>query len=405
MLKICIFIIVLLLIFSVLTEEVLRTYGITFPDDLRQELDSHVDLSLTDEEQKRIFCLQRTISMEDVGPGTILLSMSVNLKLLKNIVSSLKNFLIPVWKNKKIWMSLYKNEFFRLYFDLTFKQHCCKDTEKGIMVDFEAAIEKTKLVLENILKKENATYLDVTLNKKIHIETLGRIGQDDIEEVVVCMFNLDLGENCDGYKGLTSFVRLFSISKFVDNICDVCHALNLSGCVNDPQFKRIEEIQKELNVVEELTLNKAALHVMEIEKTLMLPDTEHCVELFYEICRTTEFYNFACERYYNCLVAENPAEQRQKAMVSFRQTIEVVQHQLANEDYEEQVLQKVLPAFTYIMPFMDKEQDLTTLLTQIKDFPRRSTFEELKVVRDNFNDIEKWLRHVSQLNTGQIVDR
>ena len=381
-----------------LLEDVLKTYGIEFPDNLKEELDKYVAVSF-DESAVDNFPVQECILNEDRSFPSLFLSVKVNCKCLRRIISHIEDFLDPVMDDKNVWISLHKSQFFRLYFDLHFKESTDHQA-LGVVNHFHSALVKTKEVLVNLLKNGNATWEDVTLCRKIQFETLKqKIDESDIQKVAFCIIDgMKTLADCKGLSGLTSSLKFFSfILSLVEKLYCLCKGLDLSGCIKDKKFEEVEKIYNEMNspdCFKTLTLEKLTDYVDVIEKNLMLPGTELYTDLFHEVLESTEFYHFVRIRYYDCTEPLDSEEKKQRATISFRQTIEFVQHQLENADYEEQVLLRILPAFNYILPFMNKQQCLCCLIEQVKLLSRETAFEELKVVRENFQDVEKWLKHV-----------
>lgn len=376
----------------------LKTYGIQFPDDLKEELDKYVAVSF-DENAESSFPVQESILNEDRCSPSLLLSVKVNCKCLRRIISHIQDFLDPVMDDKNVWISLHKSQFFRLYFDLHFKESPDRQA-LGVIDHFHNALAKTKEVLVNLLKNGDATWEDVTLCRKIQFETLKeKIDESDIQKVAICLIDgIETLVDCRGLRGLTSSLKFFSfILSLVEKFYCLCKGLDLSGCIEDEKFEAVEKIYNEMNspdCFKTLTLEKLTDYVDVMEKNLMLPGTELYTDLFHEVLESTEFYHFVRTRYYDCTEPVDPEEKKQRATISFRQTIEFVQHQLENADYEEQVLLRILPAFNYILPFMNKQQGVFCLIEQVKLLSRETAFEELKVVRENFQDVEKWLKHV-----------
>ena len=380
-------------------EDVLKTYGIKFQGDLKKDLDRLIRVSSADSFEASDFLVQHCILMEDISSPCVLLSVNVNLECLRDLNYHIKSFLSPVWAHKKVWISLHTNQLFRLYFDHNYKQcyRVCSHDASQVQV-FHDALVKTEETLHKLLSNSDATYEDMTLCGHIRREDFQMIDEHDIENVAVCIIDdVNSPQDCktlDGFIGLHAFMKFFSYEHLLEKVCNVCTGLDLTGCLEDSDFKQIEQIWKERNSFEGLTLRKATDYVEVIEKCLMLPGTERCIELFNELLHSTEFYHFVRDRYYNRTETADPKEKKQLAIISFRQTIEFVQHQLVNEDYEEQVLQKVLPAFDYILPFMDTEQSFHSLMQQVRELSHATKFEELKVVRENFQNIATWLRQV-----------
>ena len=351
-----------------------------------------------DEVQDSKFLVQHCPSLKEISSPSILVAVSVDLEYLLKIVHDLEVFLYPVWDQRNTWITLHKNKFYRLYFDVILEQ--CYSTLHLESIECFLTAECNKRLL-NVLHYGDTNYRTLSLNRRVRLDTFknGEIN-DALKRISECLPGTE-EQSCEqlpGYKGIVSLVNVASTKRLMHLICHVCEMMEIKGCLDDEMFQKIRDILKILSNEErenELTLNDAIHYSQILEECLLLTNVKQCTYLFAEVEQSNEFFKFVFDSYYSCVVAAGVEEKEQQATISFQQTIEVVQHQLINENYEEQVLQKLLPAFMYVLPFMDQSQSLRTLISKVNNLRSETKFEELKVVRENFNEIELWLRHVS----------
>ena len=199
--------------------------------------------------------------------------------------------------------------------------------------------------------------------------------------------------NKEGKDGIRNMLELFQYSQQISQIPSVCDQYGLHQCSNDPKLKQLMTIVDSINTPEgraQVTGQIANNHMQKIRKILKLPNSfvsRKCLKIFPAVANCAEFYQFIKEKGF---VNDRTA---------FSSQIELITAQLQHEDYNENVLNHLMPAFQYITPFLDTEQNLTELMDKIlrlfKDgvgFGRHSQkdFCQLETVNSNITMIQLW---------------
>ena len=199
--------------------------------------------------------------------------------------------------------------------------------------------------------------------------------------------------NEEGKKGIKHMLELFQYSQQISQIPSVCEQYGLLQCLDDPKLGELMEIVDSVKTTEDraqVTGQIANSHMQKIREILKLSDSpvaKKCLKIFPAVANCAEFYQFIKEKGF----AVN--------RTAFSSQMELITAQLQHEDYNEKVLNHLMPAFQYITPFLDTEQNLTELMDKIlklfKDgvgFGRdsRKDFCQLETVSSNITMIQLW---------------
>ena len=318
---------------------------------------------------------------------------------LETLTSEIESFLKPILRSWHLWPVYATSSLFRAYFECFFRKQPTSDV---------AALGKTlemtaKLLTEMLLSDE------VTLQK---ITVDGSVKLDDTEEHLnlsteLCNISESLKVDVnkipeDRIAGLEAVIDLIQVAGFVHVICNVCRKFQLVNCTNTSNFKRLNEIatlmvenSEERNRIDPST---ALQHKLFIHKQLY-PCNQSLQCLFEQLDHNLEFYRLVREKFYEGATAPD-VEKSVSVTRSFRQLLEVITQQLQHEEYEEQVLNHLYPAFQYVLPFMDRDQSFNTLMEQVSKLKSPSNFQELNNVRHNMNQIKQWFE---QTEVGGIL--
>ena len=199
--------------------------------------------------------------------------------------------------------------------------------------------------------------------------------------------------NEEGKEGIKHMLELFQYSQQISVIPEVCGQYHLEQCLNDPKLIELTEIVKSVKTPEDrakVTGQIANNHMKKIWQVLNFTDTsiaKKCLKIFPAVANCVEFYQFIQKKGF--------ANDR----TAFSSQVELITAQLQHEDYNETVLNHLMPAFQYITPFLDKEQSLGELMNKIIKLFRdgvgfghdsRKDFCQLETVNSNITMIQLW---------------
>ena len=263
-----------------------------------------------------------------------------------------------------------------------------------LYVQFAVALKNTKKFILSLIEG-TATYEDIKGSME---ELLPKLDIDSEFKIMSAFpgFQKISTENEEGKQGIKNMLELFQFSKQISLIPKVCEQYHLSKCLNDPKLRELEQIASSVKTTEDkakITGQKASGHMKHIWKMLNFSDdskAKRCLKIFPAVAKCPEFYQFIKGKLFTGDTASRSA---------FRSQIELITAQLQHEDYNERVLNHLLPAFQYIAPFLDTEQNLTELMSKILKLfsdgvgfgrdPRRD-FCQLETVNSNITMIQLW---------------
>ena len=189
-------------------------------------------------------------------------------------------------------------------------------------------------------------------------------------------------------------LQLFQYSPQISKIPDVCSQYHLAKCIDDPKLKELVEIINNIKTAEhraKITGVVATNYMKKIWEILNFSDlsiAKKCLKIFPVVAKCPEFYQFIKKkRFINDRAA------------AFNSQIELIKAQLQHQDYNETVLNHLMPAFKYISPFLDTDQSLSELMDKIIKLcsegatfgndPKRH-FCQLETVNSNITTIQLW---------------
>ena len=199
--------------------------------------------------------------------------------------------------------------------------------------------------------------------------------------------------NEEGKEGIKHMLELFQYSEQISVIPKVCSQYQLDQCSKDPKLKELMDIVNSIKTAEDrdnVTGKIANHHMKKIWEILKFDDTsiaKKCLKIFPAVANCAAFYQFIQNKGF----ANDTS--------AFRAKVELITAQLQHEDYNETVLNHLMPAFQCICPFIDKQQSLGDMMNKIIKLyhdgvgfhcdPLRD-FCQLEIVNSNIRIIQLW---------------
>ena len=197
----------------------------------------------------------------------------------------------------------------------------------------------------------------------------------------------------EGEQGVKYMFELFQYTKQILVIHEVCSQYGLYQCLKDTNLKKLEKMINKIESAEDKAqvTGKIAIKLMkEILELLNFDDPyigKKCLKIFPAVANCAEFYKF--------IQSKNFANDTS----AFRSQVELITSQLQHEDYNETILNHLMPAFQYICPFLNKTQSFRDLMHKIIKLyhdgvgfgcDSRNDFCQLETVNSNIIMIQLW---------------
>ena len=313
-----------------------------------------------------------------------------NLQVLTNKVDK---FLTPMLDHWHLWSLYATSTLFRSYFGC-FYSLLIVNNKFSEIVALGKALQSTSELLTRMLKSDNITLKDVTVEGSLKLDNIINSLQFEVNMITESLGIEDRSIPQERVDGLVAMIKLVQMTDFVNVVCDVCNGFELTNCISSPDFKRLNEIALIMKNESEKKFNmdpSTALQNKNFAVRMLSPCTPKFFCLFEQLSKSREFYFLIREKFYKGVVASD-MERNVSVARSFRQTLEVITQQLQHEEYEEQVLNHLYPAFQFVLPFMDRDQSFKNLMENVSKLESPSNFSELKNVRKNMNQIKQWFQ-------------
>lgn len=253
----------------------------------------------------------------------------------------------------------------------------CAPLPMSVLIE---SLQYSKVVVENLLSGE-AKYHDIIANGALDLESL------DIDKECSILTKYAQRNNLtwSGLHGVRNMLELFQYSKFIQNIHNVCRQYDIKGCLSDTELYELKAIADKLESEDDrrkLTPNVASKCLVTVKKLLCISaDTDmKCLDIFTAIQESTAFYAFVKRKeFYD-----------EKGVANFNQKFQLITAQLQHEEYDEQVLNHLYAAFKLILPFMDIDQNLKTLMAKVLALDVKNGLKQLETVNVNITLITLW---------------
>ena len=98
-----------------------------------------------------------------------------------------------------------------------------------------------------------------------------------------------------------------------------------------------------------------------------------CLNIFPVVANSAAFYQFIQEKQFT----------GEKGQALFQQQYQLITAQLQHEEYDDNVLNQLSAAFVFMAPFMDKEQNFQSLMSQVTKLDTSHGLKQLDTVNEN----------------------
>ena len=303
---------------------------------------------------------------------SVRLHREVTLNELVTIVQEIDDFLIPLKPHYQV-LVFFKSE------GILFNKYM-KNSQKSSSLDaFLNAIEHSSKLINRVMSG-TATYSEITAGDQQFLKYL------DIERefALLCKYASLCGSTSDE-SGVQSMLELPQYKIHTENIKKACKQYHLDVCLKDQNFINLLKIMKDNSSIEvrsKMTPNKAKSIMNRVKTTLCLTEKTHtkCLKIFEVVMNSIEFYRFINEKKFHG-----------EGQASFFQQYELITAQLQHEDYEEDVLNQLKPAFKVLTIFMDQDQSFAQLMKQVTNLPNPvDNLKHLETINGNVMTIQKW---------------
>lgn len=259
------------------------------------------------------------------------------------------------------------------------------------MQDFVGALKSTTQFLERF-KCSQVTYMELKRLRFIHLRKAKKTSE---------IGHLQLfyqKESTDFLAQFKNMLKLLDTLDLIPGIMKVFSTFHMHNCTVHSGFQTLIELEMQFNTEDKRNCLTCAVASMTMEEvlTIIAPLELHQLELFKVVGKSEEFYAFL-------------KTIEQQGADRFQDLHRLITQYMQHEEYNEAVLNQLPRAREYMLPFLDQEQDLYSLLWGVKTMCDRVTvsedFSDLETINHNMHLIKLWFSkaEVSLLTHG-ILD-
>ena len=202
----------------------------------------------------------------------------------------------------------------------------------------------------------------------------------------------------EGLNGISCMLELFKYtSLYVPAIHGVCEQYTLEGCLNDPMLSKLVKFAEEVDRSKaNITPSEAMSKLSVVKASLYLsnkPETHLNLGLLKAVANSAAFYQFIKAKKFD---SEN-------GQAAFDQQYQLITAQLQHEEYNENVLNHLIAAYKFILPFMDTKQSFGTLMNKVTSINVSSEFRQLETINSNISLICLWFSRAEVRDLSDIT--
>ena len=393
----------------------LSNNGVTLPHKLQTATSKCVAFPATDNYSSDQFKFLAPAISAHFKPGvdvSLKLCKATKLKQLESIVRSLGHFTEPLCNHMEmlVFFSLKDCQLFaRLlhYYLLTetsddrqyhssFKEGSfafdvaapgltteLEDTPTTEIILLQQALRSTRNLLAK-LGDGKATYREVTANGALDLRVVKIDHEVDAITEFLEQSYRDIPASYTQVQGLLgpnwlkSLLELLEIRKHIIDIHNVAHKFSITGCLTDENLKQLVFMAKELESdlsVADLTLETAndKMGIVKEQLCITKESDYEFLNLFPVLAESVPFHDFLYSQNFSGFEGQE----------RFKQEIELITGHLQHADYNEIVLNHLILAYEYMVPFLDHDQNIRSLM--LKVFSQHLVPENGRKILDTVN--------------------
>lgn len=396
----------------------LEEYGVCLPQEAQDIIQNKVSFPDTRNQssEAQLYLRLSTASMFQPGHNiSVGLHPNMTLKELSELVQSITSFLQPLIEHLPILVffklkgSVLFNKYLHHYLKkIAEAQQTSKDTlqvadyshpdpdsftalsskqdpAQGLDITIlTEALKDTFGLVDKVMSGE-ATYSELIAGDKLMLEQL------EIEREFIILSGYEemfktpsWTDHFDGLKRVQSMLELFQYTTHIKNIKLVCEQYHLE-CLNDPQLKELMDIMEahtsegDRSKITPLDASKKMKRVKELLCMGVETDSK-CLDIFEAMTNSIDFYQFVRDKEFYT----------KQGQAIFQEQCQLITLQLQHEEYDDEVLNHLFPAFTVISPFMDVTKSFPDLMKEVTALNAVNGLKQLKTVNDNITLIRLW---------------
>ncbi len=308
----------------------------------------------------------------------VTLSRRVSLSLLTTLVHEITKALEPIDNlNTMVYFKLHHSSWFAAYMKCVLKD---LNTEPAVSLStLGKAVVETRGVLQRVLQG-SAKYKELTADGELALRELDI--DNEFEVLVHCP---QIGSHgTSGLLGIKCLVKLMKFTSDIEVIFQVCQQYHLNKCLEDTNLKWLVNLAKRVDTESELdniTPSEAKELWRRVCTDLCIEDEAKmtALELFAKVADSVDFYHFLEEK-----------ELTGKGEVAFLPQFQLITAQLQHAEYDQTVLNHLYAAFKFILPFMNSEHSLQSLMLEITSLDLVEGVSQLETVKKNMDLIRLW---------------
>lgn len=388
--------------------QILNRYGISFPSKFTKHLLLPGENVSSSGEQ----LLDNPINLNPLGtfqpPSmnvTLQATKALTMKELTLLVDQLDQFVKPIQDHMcmLVFFNLNQSEIFNNYIFFQLKEGHKKTVSFLLTKEREEGQHELE-ILANALYATRDFLVKLIQGTAKYSEIVPEGGELKLESINIdtelktlksfsSMLLVPDANGQDGLQGILIMVEVLQYTSIhIPSIKGVCEQYNLEGCLNDPCLMNLLLLAK---AVEEskanLTYLEAVKNMHYVRNSLCFNNTEahHNLSLFPAVANSAPFFQFVRDMKFD---GENgPAV--------FDQQYQLITAQLQHEEYNENVLNHLYAAYTFILPFMDTKQNFTSLMSRVMSLDVSGGLKQLETVNCNIAHIRLWFSR-AEVRTG-----
>ena len=414
--------------------QILHQYGVLFPFQFKQHLMFPGDKAPPDGEMLLLNPASPRPTSTFQPPGKVALvgTKALTVKVLTELAEQLDQFIKPILDHMHmlVFFSLHQSKIFHLQMGQVLEQPIsARKAASSVHPSTRHSSTLPSLpmlttpreegpIKEGVSLQTLAKALAATQNFIIRLiegtvkysEIIAEGGELKLESInIEAEFNVLKGfcasvelaphiKSYEGLNGISCMLELFQYaSVHIPAIHHVCTQYTLKDCLNDPILSDLMKFAKEVEGSKaNITPSETVKKISDVKASLCLndkPGAHHNLGLFKAVANSAAFYQFIKSNKFD---GEN-------GQAAFDQQYQLITAQLQHEEYNENVLNHLIAAYKFILPFMDTKQSFGTLMKKVTSLNVSGGLSQLETVNSNITLISLWFSRAEVSDVSRLV--